>query len=79
MRTTLKIVLIVFAFIVTAILITISKELSGSKTGNGPFGIILLVAFLAGARAIWKYNPDEKKTGTEINKTENKDQQLDKS
>jgi len=58
MRTTLKIILIAVAFMVLVLIVGVSKAFSGSKNGAGPLGIVFMVAFLAGARAIWKYNPE---------------------
>lgn len=59
MRTIMKIVLIFIAFMITAGIIAVLK--GGNKSGvGGPVGIIILFGFMAGARAIWKYNPDQK-------------------
>lgn len=55
MRTLLKIVLIFIAFMITTVIIFILK--GGSDGFGGPIGIIVLFAFMAGARAIWKYEP----------------------
>jgi hypothetical protein len=61
----LKVILIAIAFFITGGLITILK--GGSEHGvGGPVGIIILFAFMAGARAIWKYRPE-----SEISKTIN--------
>ena len=61
MRTLIKIVLIFVAFMITAAIIAIMK--GGNKSGvGGPIGIILLFGFMAGARAIWKYNPEKNNT-----------------
>ncbi len=61
MRTGVKIILIILAFLVYAV-IQIALKGGDSRTPGvgGPIGIICLLAFLAGARAIWKYNPDKK-------------------
>lgn len=75
MRTTLKIVLIIVAFFVFSFIIVIVKGVQGQSSNSsgvgGPLGIVFMIAFLASARAIWKYNPDNKK--------DNDNQQLDKS
>ena len=75
MRTLMKIVLIFIAFMVTAGIIAVLK--GGNKSGvGGPVGIILLFGFMAGARAIWKYNPDK----NDQNQTNSNDNhKLDKS
>lgn len=68
MRTLMKIILIFIAFMITAGIIAVLK---GGKSGiGGPFGIILLFGFMAGARAIWKYNPDRNEQG-QINTNDN--------
>jgi hypothetical protein len=58
MRTGIKILLIFVAFMVTGALSAIIMESTGRTKSAGPLGIILFMAFFAGARAIWKYNPD---------------------
>ena len=58
MRTLMKIILIFTAFIITAGIIVALKGENKSGVG-GPMGIILLFGFIAGARAIWKYNPNK--------------------
>lgn len=74
MRTGLKILLIVIAFVITGVILMLIKEGTGRQTGAGPIGIIVMVGFIAGARAIWKYNPENE------NKEKEKDKhQLDKS
>jgi preprotein translocase subunit SecY len=75
MRTLMKIVLIFIAFIITAGIIVMLKGDSKSGIG-GPVGIIILFGFMAGARAIWKYNPNK----DEQNQTNSNDNhKLDKS
>jgi hypothetical protein len=65
MRKGLKIILIIVGFFVFQFLVVILKVLQGQSPDSfgfgGPIGIALLVGFLAGARAIWKYNPDQNK------------------
>jgi uncharacterized membrane protein YidH (DUF202 family) len=65
MRTGLKIILIAVGFITFAFLVVIIKGVQGQSSNSsgvgGPIGIIVMVGFLAGARAIWKYNPDKNK------------------
>lgn len=60
-RIVLKIVLIIVAFLIYGFFQILLK---GGNTGEpglgGPVGIVLLFAFLAGARAIWKYQPPKK-------------------
>lgn len=71
MRTIIKIVLIAFGFILVAIPFSILKSLNTFTSGvSGVIGFALLVGFIAGARAIWNYNPEKKGAN---------DQQLDKS
>ena len=74
MRTALKIVLIIVAFLVYCFIILIVKGLQGQSSNSpgvgGGLGIVFMIAFLAGARAIWKYNPGKK--------TDNDNHQLDK-
>ncbi len=74
MRTGLKIVLIVIAFVIAGVIITLVKEGTGRESSAGPLGIIIMVGFIAGARAIWKYNPDNENKENESDK-----HQLDKS
>jgi len=74
MRTLMKIILIFIAFMITAGVIALLK--GGNKSGiGGPVGIIILFGFMAGARAIWRYNPDT----TESNQSnKNDNHKLDK-
>ena len=58
---------------VMAIINAIIMESTGRKAGAGPIGLILMFAFFAGARAIWKYNPDK-----ENNSSSNDKHHLDK-
>lgn len=64
MRTGLKIILIIVAIVVVTLLITLIKAGSGQGTNSpgagGPIGLIVILALIAGIRAIWKYNPDKK-------------------
>ena len=75
MKTLMKIVLIFIAFILTGAIIAVLK--GGNKSGvGGPIGFILLFGFMAGARAIWRYNPSK----SEQNQTNpNDNHKLDKS
>lgn len=57
MRKGVKILLIVGSFMLMAMLNSMFMEGSGSKTG-GIVGLILFIGWIAGARAIWKYNPE---------------------
>jgi hypothetical protein len=57
MRTTLKIVLILAGFIVFFLLYGIAKAFSGGIASL--ISVLLIVGFFAGAKAIWKYNPDK--------------------
>ena len=65
MRTVLKIILTIVAFLVFFFLVLIIKGVQGQTSRSsgvgGPVGIILMVGFLAGVRAIWNYNPDKNK------------------
>ena len=76
MRTGLKVVLIIAAFLISVILMTIMKEATGGSSGSGGgiFGIIIVFALLAGIRAIWRYNPDS----VEIKKADDDKYKLDK-
>jgi hypothetical protein len=68
MRTGLKIVLIIIAFMVYGLIQIALKGGDSSQSGaGGPMGIIFLFVFLAAARAIWKYNPDKKDKKTTDN------------
>jgi hypothetical protein len=64
MRTTLKFILISIGFLIFAFLILILRAFPSNFTSStglgGPIGVILMIAFLAGARAIWNYNPTKK-------------------
>lgn len=76
MRKGLKIILIVIGFVIFAFLLTIIKALQGQSSSSsgvgGPIGIILMVAFIAGARAIWKYNPDKNTNDTDKHELDKK-------
>lgn len=71
MRTGLKIVLIIGAFMVGGLLIALIKEGTGrganSPGAGGPIGLIVMFALIAGIRAIWKYNPDKKEDNSKDN------------
>ena len=71
MRTGLKIVLIIGAFMVGGLLIALIKEGTGrganSPGAGGPIGLIVMIALIAGIRAIWKYNPDKKEDNSKDN------------
>jgi hypothetical protein len=70
MRTVLKIFVIGFGFLLLVIPFGVLKSLNSFTSGvSGIIGFALLVGFIAGARAIWKYNPEKKTTD---------DRQLDK-
>lgn len=58
MRTILKIVLIMLGFIIFAFLFGITKSVNGGIASL--IGILLMVGFISGAKAIWKYNPSNK-------------------
>ncbi len=78
MKTGLKIVLTIVAFLILGVFQVALKGGDSSRPGaGGPIGIILLFAFIAGVTAIWKYNPD-KKDDTPSN-NENDKNELDKS
>lgn len=74
MRFLIKIVLIVIAFFITGGIISMLNVKSDG--GFNPIGIILLIGFVAGARAIWKYNPDE---NNQNHSKSNDDHKLNKS
>ena len=74
MRTIMKIILIFIAFFITAAIIAILKGDRQSGVG-GPIGIIILFGFMAGARAIWRYNPDKVESNQS---SENDSHKLDK-
>ncbi len=75
MRTGLKIILIAVGFIIFTFLVVVIKGLQGRSSNSsgvgGPIGIIAMVGFIAGARAIWKYDPVK-------NKKDNDKHELDK-
>ena len=82
MRTGLKVLLIFVVFVIGGMIIAVSKSLTGhsSNSVGGPIGLILAVALLAAARAIWKYNPESKSSGgTELQKKNEDNTTLDKS
>jgi Na+/proline symporter len=61
MRTGVKILLIIGAFMFYGLIQIVLKGGDSSRPGvGGPIGIIFLFVFFAVVRAIWKYNPDEK-------------------
>jgi hypothetical protein len=68
MRSILKIVLILVGFIVFALLFGLTKSFSGGMAGF--IGVLLMVGFFAGARAIWNYNPtrEDESKGNELDK-----------
>lgn len=69
MRPILKIILIVFGFVLLSIPFSILKSLNGMTSGvSGMIGFALVVGFFAGARAIWNYNPDKNKDSTDLHK-----------
>ena len=77
MRGILKTVLIIFVFLLSGFLITISKEAAGrgNSSGSGPFGFIIMAASGAAIVAIWRYKPK-----SDANATVNSDiQKLDKN
>ena len=77
MKTGLKIILTIVAFLFLGVLQVALKGGDSSRPGaGGPIGIILLFAFIAGVTAIWKYNPDKKE---EKSSTDNDKHELDKS
>ena len=57
MRTTLKIILILAGFMAIIIPFGIAKSFGGFI--GSLIGILLIVGFFAGAKAIWKYNPEK--------------------
>jgi hypothetical protein len=57
MRTSLKIILIGTGFFLFLLLFGIAKSFDGI---GGLIGILLMIGFYAGAKAIWKYNPEKK-------------------
>jgi hypothetical protein len=57
MRTILKIILILAGFMIFAILFGITKSFGGGISSL--IGILLMLGFWAGAKAIWKYNPEK--------------------
>lgn len=74
MRTGVKILLIIVSFMIYGVIQIALKGGDSSRPGvGGPIGIIFLFAFLAAARAIWKYNPDKK------DENQNDNHNLDKS
>ena len=80
MRTGLKIILIVVVFILGGGIVAIIGEATGHSKGGGPIGLIIMLGLIAGCRAIWKYNPEgEQKPNSEVEKSNNDNQQLDKS
>lgn len=71
----MKVILIAIAFFITGGIIVVLK--GGNDQGiGGPVGIIILFAFMAGARAIWKYKP-ETENAENINNQDS--HELDKS
>ena len=81
MRTGLKVLIIFVAMLIGGFIIAISKEVTGrgGSPGGGPFGIIIAFAILAGARAIWKYKPDDTSSSSEIQETDDNKHKLDKN
>lgn len=71
MRTATKIILILIGLFVLAFIVALLREVGGQGKNGGIIGMILIIAFLAGARAIWKYNPEK-------NKNDNDKHELDK-
>ena len=71
MRTGLKIVLIIGAFMVGGLLIALIKEGTGrganSPGAGGPIGLIVMFALIAGIRAIWKYKKKKKEDNSKDN------------
>lgn len=60
MRVVVKVILIIVVFMIFAVIQIALKGGDSNRPGvGGPVGIIFLFAFLAAARAIWKYNPDK--------------------
>jgi hypothetical protein len=69
MRPLLKIILIVLGFVLLSIPFGILKSLNVLTSGvSGMLGFALLIGFLAGARAIWNYNPDKNKDNSDLHK-----------
>lgn len=61
MRSILKIILIGAGFFAFLLLFGIAKSFNGI---GGIIGILLMIGFYAGAKAIWKYNPEKKEEDT---------------
>ncbi len=70
MQKPIKILLIIVGFVITVMIMGLLKEENG-REGGGPIGLIIMFAFFAGARAIWRYKSPTK------NKQDN--HELDKS
>ena len=70
MRTGIKILLTVIAFIIGGFLIGVFKAATGSET-PGVLGLVIGAGLIAGITAIWKYNPDK-----EQSKPEDKDKHI---
>lgn len=65
----MKIVIIVVAVMISAVILTVMKEDRGGS-GYGPLGIVIALALFAGIKAIWNYDskkPEENNT-TDIDK-----------
>ena len=73
MRTILKIVLTIVAFILATFLIGVLKD-AGDSDSPGILGLTIGAGLVAGIIAIWKYNPDKGNQQNNIDK-----HQLDKS
>ncbi len=79
MRKGMKIVLIIVALIVVVIFQVALEGGDTSKPGlGGPIGVILMFVFWAGAKAIWKYNPEQNNQKNEKDENPNDNHTLDK-
>ena len=70
MRTTIKIVLSIVAFIIGTIAMGLAKWFTYGdpqvKGGGGWLGIFVVMVMIASIVAIWKYNPEKKKKDTNM-------------
>jgi uncharacterized membrane protein YqjE len=78
MRTGIKIILIIVAFLIGGMLISICKATMENTQGGVPIVVIIVFAMIAGIRAIWKYKPVENSNNSEIQKQEEDIHTLDK-
>ena len=67
MTKNIKIILIIAGFLLCSIIFNLLKQALGGSPGI--IGVILIVAYVAFARAIWNYGKDKSENNNKLDKT----------